>query len=161
MISDAEISNCGRYRYSLGRHWDTPALPVLCYVMLNPSTADASQDDPTVTRCIERAKRLGFGGIVVLNLFAYRATDPLELWNVPDPIGPRNDATIRHVVRHPSVGMVICGWGAHGDMMQRDATVLKILRDAGVKPHALRLTKGGMPAHPLYLPYSLTPEPMK
>lgn len=159
MIRDACISDCGKYRYWLSRTWVPFALPRLCYIMLNPSTADAEQDDPTITRCIQRAKHLNFGSITVVNLFAWRATDPLELWNVPDPIGPDNDATICQVVMNSE--RVICGWGIQGAMMQRDTTIRKLLRDAGVQPYALRLTKGGHPAHPLYLPYSLQPEPMK
>lgn len=160
MIRDAFISPCGLYRYWLVRSWDT-ALPMLCFVMLNPSTADAERDDPTITRCIERAKRLGYGGMIVVNLFAYRSTDPLQLWNVPDPIGPDNDQTIIQTAGNPATTGVICGWGNHGAMMQRGATVLRLLRQAGVTPHALRMSKAGQPCHPLYLPYDLLPEPMK
>jgi hypothetical protein len=134
---------------------------MLCYIMLNPSTADAEKDDPTITRCIERAKRLGYGGFIVVNLFAYRSTDPTQLWNWHDPIGPGNDATIIQTASNPATLGVICGWGNHGAMMQRGATVLKLLRDAGVTPYALRISKTGQPCHPPYLPYSLIPEPMK
>src|SRR5262249_14212908 len=90
----AVISDCGRYRYSLTRRWGDAAEPRALFVMLNPSTADAEQDDPTIRRCIGFAKAWGMGSLEVVNLYALRATDPAALLSAPDPIGPKNDTMI-------------------------------------------------------------------
>ena len=82
------------------------------FLMLNPSTADAIDNDPTVERCLRRALKMGFGGLMVCNTFAYRSTDPEKLYEVEDPVGPENDQII--LARARSAGMVICGWGTHG-----------------------------------------------
>lgn len=155
---DAAISDCGTYRYLLQRNWDVRKQAV-CFVMLNPSTADASQNDPTITRCMQRAITLGFGQMEVVNLFALRATDPRELRKHHAPIGPENDDVILGSAQ--VCEMVICAWGAHGTLFRRADRVLTMLRKAGVAPHALKLSKDGHPCHPLYLPYSLQPMPMK
>src|ERR1051326_5628436 len=89
----ALFSPCGLFRYRLWRHW-TPGMPPLVFVMLNPSTADAEKNDPTVERCERRAKAGGFGGGEVVNLFALRSTDPKALYSAADPIGPENDKVI-------------------------------------------------------------------
>ena len=93
--STADFSFCGQYRYTLTRVWSLERGLVL-FVGLNPSTADAERDDPTVRRCVGYARRWGFGGVLVANLFAYRATDPRDLLAVSYPIGPRNDEVIAH-----------------------------------------------------------------
>jgi len=93
----AVISPCGLYRYSLTRTWSA-ALP-LPFVMLNPSTADADIDDPTIRRCMAFARREHAGGIIVANVFAYRATSPADLWKATDPFGPWNDDTLETVAR--------------------------------------------------------------
>lgn len=154
---DAILSPCGTYRYLLQRNWDVERQAV-CFVMLNPSTADAEQDDPTVSRCIERARRLGFGQLEVVNLFALRSTDPRALKSHADPIGPENDEAI---LQSASVcQMVICAWGGDGLLKGRSAKVLKMLADNGIQPHALKVSpKTGQPHHPLYLPYELQPTP--
>ena len=154
MNRDAILSECGTYRYLLQRSWDVRRQGV-CFVMLNPSTADATLDDPTIRRCLGFASDLGFGQLEVVNLFALRATDPRMLRQHPDPIGSENDALIvksAHVCQ-----MTICAWGNHGKYQARDKIVLRLLRDNGVSPYALKLTKGGYPAHPLYLPANIKP----
>lgn len=156
--SGAEISECGLYRYHLYRAWDW-SLPVVAFVMLNPSTADASEPDPTMTRCKNFAKDWGFGGFVIVNLFALRSTDPDALKAAADPVGPRNDASIRETLA--SVQMVVLGWGAHSMIEKRVEAVMAIVRDSGKVPHYLKLTKDGHPGHPLFLLGSLRPIPME
>lgn len=151
---DAIFSPCGTYRYLLQRFWHA-RLESLCMVMLNPSTADAEKDDPTVARCVERARRLGFGSLEVVNIFALRSTDPKALYRHEDPVGPENDEQI--VISARTCNMTICAWGTHGALRERGKRVLQLLRHAGVKPYALRVSAKGHPCHPLYLPYSLQP----
>lgn len=152
----AEISPCGKYRYSLKRRWHA-AQPSVNFVMLNPSTADATIDDPTVRKCIVYAKAWGYGGIVVTNLFALRATDPRELKRTPFPVGERNNDHL--YTEALNAGLVVCAWGNHGDYQFRCDDVGTMLHRHGVVPHALRVTKKGQPEHPLYLPGDLKPQP--
>ncbi len=141
----AILSPCGRYRYSLTRTFFTGRGRVL-FVMLNPSTADAEIDDPTIRRCIGFARRWGFQELAVANLFAWRATDPRELRQAVDPVGPEND---RHLMRLSGCAdAVIAAWGARGNYHNRAAEVLGLLE--GAIEH-LGLTKQGHPKHPLYL----------
>lgn len=149
----AQFSACRRYRYVLGRRWDDGEL--LPWIMLNPSTADALKDDPTIRRCCGFAHSLGFGGIIVANVFAWRATDPDELGRVVDPVGQENDFWIRHVVEM-GPGWYVCGWGDRGAGGRAD-WIVRALGEAGHEARALRVTKSGNPSHPLYLPRSLTP----
>lgn len=153
MIKLADISECGKYRYSLSRIWDE-SLNTIFFVMLNPSTADASEDDPTIRRCIGFAKLLGFGSLTVNNLFAYRSTDPKNLRTAISPIGPENDKTI--LALQPS-STVICAWGAYGGLFRRDQSVIRLLKTCGVEPKVLKLTAAGHPCHPLYLSANLVP----
>lgn len=149
-ILSAVISECGTYRYELRRTWD-PQRPVVEWVMLNPSTADGVTDDPTIRRCVGFAYSWGYGGIVVRNLFALRATDPAELRDHTDPVGPENEA---HLGQTPSDGaLTVCAWGAHGGLRNRGAAVRDLLAARGPIYH-LGLTKAGHPRHPLYLPAS-------
>jgi hypothetical protein len=144
MFKAALISPCGRYRYWLKRSWDPGAwsLPI---IMLNPSTADSEVDDPTIRRCMSFAKREKYGGIFVVNLFAYRATDPTELLRAADPIGPSNDHWLREAIGHAS-GDVLCAWGAaSGEQGAR------VLRMCGATAKCLGKTKEGHPRHPLYV----------
>lgn len=142
--SSAVISPCGQYRYMLGRRWG--AGPACVFVMLNPSTADAEQDDPTIRRCIGFAKREGCGGLVVVNLYAFRATDPKGLLTATDPVGSENDAYIAGALSMPE-RIVVAAWGA-GDRMRRAKTVLA--RHPG-RFVCLGLSKDGHPRHPLYI----------
>ncbi|GAS94388.1 uncharacterized protein RMCC_1354 [Mycolicibacterium canariasense] len=146
LISSAVISDCGTYRYRLTRIWDK-SKPILAWVMLNPSTADASTDDPTIRRCIAFAKAWGFGGITVINLYALRATDPKQLWQHPDPIGPENDAEIAKVAADHRM-LIVIAWGSNATP-GRAADVMRILANSHVV--ALGWTKSGQPRHPLYV----------
>lgn len=155
---DAVLSPCGIYRYRLDRRVGDD--PRACnFLMLNPSTADATQDDPTIRRCIAFAKGWGYGRLVVTNLFAYRATDPREMMTTRTPVvGPENN---QHIIEAATAAAVtVCAWGAHGSTYGRDRAVLRLLGNAGIEPMALRVTKGGAPAHPLYLPATLQPVPL-
>jgi hypothetical protein len=145
----AVISRCGRYRYLLERHDPArPDAPPLGFVMLNPSTADASLDDPTIRRCRGFAATLGYGGIVVLNLYALRATDPAELRVHPAPVGPRNDHWLRSAAtRAPDI---VCAWGNHADPA-RAAAAVSVLRSSGARLFTLGTTLSGAPRHPLYI----------
>lgn len=153
----ATFSPCREYRYRLWRRWDA-SRPSVCWVMLNPSTADEETNDPTVERCSRRALSWGYGAIEVVNLFALRSTDPKYLARHADPVGPGNDEAILAAAR--GAGLVICAWGEHGNLGRRGRTVSSLLADAGLAAHALKLSKSGQPCHPLYLPYSLQPTPM-
>lgn len=143
----ADLSPCGRYRYRLHRTWGEH--PPVAFVMLNPSTADAVQLDPTVRRCIGYAQRWGYGGLIVGNLFALRSTDPAALYTDPEPIGEENDAALQEIAT--TAECVICAWGKHGALNDRGAQVLAMIRAAGATPQALKLNGDGSPAHPLYL----------
>lgn len=153
--SGAAFSPCRTYRYRLWRTWDATK-PPLVFCMLNPSTADAEADDPTVSRCKERARRMGAGGLVVVNLFALRSTDPRALYRHVDPVGPDNDTAILDAAGQ---GDLVCAWGNHGKLHGRAAKVLALLLAAGLPALALRVSKDGHPSHPLYLPYDLQPKP--
>ncbi len=156
MKCGASFSECRKYRYTLWRSWDIG--PTLNFIMLNPSTADETKDDPTITRCIVRATKLGFGTLIVTNLFALRATDPAELRKTLYPVGDGNDDAIKESASQSS--MVICAWGNHGILDGRAAKVLKMLREfCPDKLRALKLTGANQPAHPLYLGFRLEPVP--
>jgi hypothetical protein len=150
---DAAISSDGLYRYRLGRRWGEGQ--ACNFVMLNPSTADASLDDPTIRRCVGFAKGWGYPALVVTNLFGWRATDPKALLSAPDPIGPDNDRHLAEVAL--AAGLVVCAWGSHGTLKARGITVLRMLDALGVAPHYLAWTSGGQPRHPLYLKADLRP----
>jgi len=142
-----------QYRYALTRQWDT-TMPWIAYVMLNPSTADALLLDPTVARCRSRAQRLSAGGLIVLNLFAVRATLPADMRAHDDPVGLVNDQVIDEYVRALRP-LVVAGWGA--DVMVRrtgrDRDVLRLLDAAGAGVYRIGpATRAGHPGHPLYMP---------
>lgn len=155
--SEAVFSQCGAYRYALRRDWGAgrDGRGRLVFVMLNPSTADERRNDPTLSRCEARARAMGFGGLEVVNLFGFRATDPRMLKAAPAPVGPRNDAVLRDAAR--SAGMVICAWGAHGVHRGRAAEVESLLRECNLKLWHLGLTAGGFPRHPLYRSHAIRP----
>ncbi|WP_127580893.1 DUF1643 domain-containing protein [Paenibacillus koleovorans] len=152
MIKDAIIDSTGAYRYSLWRIWN-PDLPKVLFVMLNPSTADASIDDPTIRRCIGFAKAWGFGSLEVVNLFAYRATDPEELKKCSDPIGPNNDYHIRRAAHRAD--KIIAAWGTKGSLLGRDRLVMEIFHSFPM--FCLDVSKAGHPKHPLYIKADSTP----
>lgn len=145
----ALFSDCRKWRFSLWRFWGDGA--PLVVIGLNPSTADELYNDPTVERCQRRAQAMGLSGLVMLNLFAYRATDPRDMKAQADPIGPGNDWSLRTWSR---LGPVLCGWGNHGAHLDRGAKVRAMLK---VPLYKLKLTNGGQPQHPLYVSYSIEP----
>lgn len=153
----AVISECGRYRYALLRRWgDAPTFAT--FVLLNPSTADAEQDDPTIRRCIGFAKAWGLAALRVVNVYALRSTDPEALRRADDPVGPLND---RYLTRHAEAardeGMpLVAAWGAHADPNR----VRQVLALPGMTAlTALGTTKDGHPRHPLYLPAAAARHP--
>lgn len=152
--SGAVISDCGTYRYRLSRKWDA-SLPTLAWIMLNPSTADGVEDDPTIRRCIGYAEDWGYGSIVVGNLFALRATDPSELEAHPEPVGPENDDHLQAICE--GADRVMVAWGTNGGLENRDQEVVELLK--GVQLEALDTTQAGHPNHPLYQPSDAKPEP--
>jgi hypothetical protein len=153
--SAALYSNCERFRYRLDRQW-SDADP-MTFIMLNPSTATEAANDPTIARCQTRARTSGFGGVRIVNLFAFRATDPADLKRAIDPIGPDNTSALVDACN--AAGLVVAGWGIHGTHQNRAGTVLRILGDKGVQIHTLGLTQHGHPRHPLYVAYATQPEP--
>ena len=147
LLPAAYISADGLYRYDLLRQWGTDEDGQVCWVMLNPSTADATLDDPTIRRCVGFSMAWGFGSLIVVNLFAWRSTDPKALLSAPDPIGPENDACIERAVRNAD--LTVCAWGTKGGLLNRAAKVTQAL--SGHDLHALDITKDGHPKHPLYV----------
>lgn len=157
---DARLSLDGQYRYALWRDWRSPReRPTWAtFVMLNPSTADASIDDPTIRRCIGFARGFDCTGLAVVNLYAYRATKPTDLWVVDDPVGPDNDATLAEffAMSHRYGGPLIAAWGAHA---KPDRVAHVIALPGSERLQALHVTKSGAPGHPLYLPATSTLSP--
>lgn len=164
---DATLSPCGKYRYQLSRTWES-GRPKATFIMLNPSTADATNDDATIRKCMGFARRWGMGGIIVGNLFAVRATDPRDMRRASDPVGPENYTHLMRMCREAGArlndGVIICAWGANGTYLGQDQTFLgwcemeAFVDERAVK--ALRLTSKGAPEHPLYVPYDVTPVPL-
>ena len=154
--SVAVYSPCMAYRYALTRVWDASG-PRAMFVMLNPSTATETQNDPTVERCERRARALGFGSFHVANIFAFRATDPRVMRARPDPVGPGNDDAILHATE--DADRIICAWGSHGAYLGRGRAVEALLRSTGKPLWHLGLTQGGDPRHPLYVGYAQAPTP--
>lgn len=159
----ANVSECGRYRYSLDRKWfadrfHSPAMifrhPMpLIFVMLNPSTADAFADDPTIRRCVSFAQREGFQWLRVINLFAGRATKPADLFKMDDPQGVDNIAQWELAREfHEQGAEIVCAWGAEPKAQDAARLFLDFMAMANVKLRCLGTTKSGAPKHPLYLP---------
>jgi hypothetical protein len=145
------ISACGKYRYHLSRTIGDGGGRHATFIMLNPSTADAEIDDPTIRKCVGFATRWDCRDLQVVNLFAYRTTRPAELGSAPDPVGPINQEYIRRTVAMAN-GPIICAWGAHGGYLRQNETVLSWIGGLCV-PMCLGVTKQGHPRHPLYVPY--------
>lgn len=157
----AILSPCGTFRYRLWRTWDRK-IKHLTFVMLNPSTADATVDDPTIKRCIGFAERMNYGGIQVVNLFAYRATDPRALQSGGYQRGPDNDTHVEDALGIGDRKKVICAWGVNAaSLITETRYMLAFIRERHGIPHALHMCKDGRtPAHPLILPYTCTPFPI-
>lgn len=145
----AIISACGQYRYQLARpaHDQLATRGPALFIMLNPSTADAALDDPTIRRCRGFAKAWDCAGIVVANLYALRSTNPAMLWNHPDPVGPENDAMLAKLIREHET--VVCAWGANA-RPDRVAVVRSMFHRQSA-PVCLGMTKHFAPRHPLYV----------
>ena len=128
----------------------------VCFIMLNPSTADEEVNDPTIRRCMGYAEDWGYRRLVVVNLFAYRATDPRELRKAPEPYGAENGF---HLFR-AAIGadLVVGAWGAHGEWLNSGRNLMLGFRPRGITIKALGLTKRGQPVHPLYQRADLKPE---
>lgn len=152
MRRSAVISACGTYRYLLQRAWanEGRALP---FIMLNPSTADAELDDPTIRRCMGFARDNGFGGIAVVNLFAFRSTSPAGLKLADDPVGPENDRYLSSLflTAREAGAPIIAAWGCHGTYRGRDKDVGSLARMLRTPLYTLGTTKQGHPRHPLYV----------
>lgn len=155
MQRTATISCDGAYRYILGRQWSAPVVDYLSpaldlWIMLNPSTANADIDDPTIRRCVGFSKRWGADGLRVVNLFALRATNPTSLRGHADPVGPENDRYLHLMAGYADAhgGRKIAAWGADPSVGERAAKVMTVL---GGGVWALGTTKAGRPRHPLYV----------
>ncbi len=159
LSTSAIFSKCRKYRYVLTREWD-PALNAMIFVMLNPSTADELNNDPTVERCYRRARATErIGCLIVLNAFALRSTDPKILKTDPDPIGnPQCDDWIECCIQAYTRPIVVCGWGEHIKVRPGRARQLyDLIVRAGGRPYALAVNKSGQPKHPLYCGYDNEP----
>jgi len=148
----AIFSTCQKYRYVLSRSWEE-TLPKLLLIGLNPSTADATQDDPTIRRCIGFAQRWGFGSVYICNLFAFRATHPKDLKAALVPIGTLNDFYLNQY--HKSCDQTVVAWGNDGEHLDRNLHVLQLID----RPYCLNINKNGQPAHPLYQKWKTTLKP--
>lgn len=162
--SGASYSDDEKYRYSLYRSWRSYSTKQLVFIMLNPSTATEQQNDPTVERCQRRTMMGEYYGVTVINLFAFRATDPKDMKCAPDPVGGyQNIVILQDALEAAQKGRadIICGWGTHGSFMGQDKEVLSWFDHYGVIPMALEVTKHGHPKHPLYVSYDKKPIPLR
>jgi len=144
--SGAVIEN--DYRYLLWRIWN-PDAPQVTFILLNPSTADEKTNDPTIRRCINFAKTWSFGGISVVNLFAYRSPFPASLLRITDPIGPKCDGLLLQAAAQS--GCLIAAWGNHGRLHGRDRQVTDLLIPYSDRLFCLGKNRNGSPKHPLYV----------
>lgn len=151
MQGEAVFDKTRQYRYSLSRSWMLGD-GVCVFVMLNPSTADASVLDPTVRRCVRYAQRWGFRRLEVLNIFAWRSTDPSVLSKLDDPVGPDNMKWIVDIATRPTTSLVVCAWGKHGQLLGQGQKVVELLTAKGVELWCLGTNGDGTPVHPLYQP---------
>lgn len=151
--SGAEFSPCMTYRYCLWRRWDWQGYAnQVMFIGLNPSTADESDDDPTIRRCIRFAKDWGYGGLLMMNAYAFRATDPRKMKASMAPVGPYNDDALGY--RRTQVGLIVAAWGCNCSESREEA----VCRAIGQTVHCLGKTKAGRPKHPLYLKADTKPE---
>ena len=129
-------------------------MPIVMFVGLNPSTADETSDDPTLTRCIGYAKSWGHGGVCMANLFAFRATEPADMKASDDPVGIENNKWLKKLAKEAA--LVVAAWGNDGSYLERSGQVKEFLSNL----YCLKLNKSGEPAHPLYQAAILKPVPM-
>lgn len=154
----AIISGCQQYRYLLWRMWNPlKSHPRwVTFVLLNPSTADAIKPDPTLKKCIGFAKRWGYDGVLLVNLFAFRTSKPVQLKKASEPVNDVPGANNGYIAAAVTKAeQVICGWGNHGNYLNRSEVVRHQLRleFPGKAFHLGPLTKSGEPGHPLYIKY--------
>lgn len=138
LISDDEF-----YRYKLWRIWDE-SLPCVLFIGLNPSTADANIDDPTIRKCIALTKNWGYGGFYMGNLFGFRSTKPENLISASDPIGKCNDTALNEMAQKAEI--IVAAWGNKGRLFNRDKEIIRQFPQL----HCLKITKENQPIHPLY-----------
>lgn len=153
MIKGAIISDCKYYRYSLWRLWDQ-SKRTITFIGLNPSTADAQEDDHTILKLIEYTKKWCFGGFYVVNLFAYRATDSKKIKQIIDPVGENNDDYIASAMEQSE--LVIAMWSNHGNYNGRADEVYEAIKHMNMI-HCFKVNRTGEPAHPLMLSYDTQP----
>lgn len=154
MEDTASFSPCRNWRYTLHRQWEDG--PAVAFLMFNPSTADESQDDPTIRKCRGFAQRWGYGRMVIVNLFAIRGTDPKIVMKSSDPVGPMND---HHIVKATAgCRELIAAWGCGGHMKGnralRPGAVMSMLASAAIPVNCLGYSADGSPRHPLMLAYT-------
>jgi len=149
----ALLSACRKYRYQLQREWDSKG-KTCAFIGLNPSTADEINDDPTIRRCVQFAKTWGYGRLVMVNLFAYRCTDPAFLADLDNPVGKENDEHLISACR--DADLIVAAWGNYGALLGRDTAVKHLLFELGLKLKCFQLTKQGRPGHPLFQPKTAT-----
>jgi hypothetical protein len=150
MQCSATFSLCNKYRYELRRVWDK-SKPLVMFIGLNPSRADADLEDNTSRICINYAKRWEYGGLILANLFAYRSTYQSDLFLASEPVGHDNNKWIKTLKNE--VDIIVCAWGDSGGYKHRDEEVLDILEN----PYCLSKLKSGRPGHPLYKSKDLVP----
>jgi hypothetical protein len=153
-VSIATFSDCKKYRYMLKREWEITK-PAMCFIMLNPSTADEKVNDQTIERCQRRAINMGYGSLCIVNLFPLRSTNPNGLIE-RDPYGDRAEADGYILMAAEFSDVLICAWGNHKAAMERAKEVTELLYRHGFarKMHCLGTNHDGSPKHPLYVPYS-------
>ncbi|WP_296540155.1 DUF1643 domain-containing protein [Rhizorhabdus sp.] len=154
----ALFSECEAYRYTLTWRWARD--PLLIAWMLNPSTATHEALDNTVSGLIKRARVWGLGGVRVINLFAFRATEPADMKRAKDPVGPENDRCTLEILREAKADgdRVVCAWGAHGKHKGRDKAALGLAAGVGIQLHAFQINDDGSPKHPLYIAHEVEPQ---
>ena len=152
--SGAIFSSCRKYRYALWRNWDE-SKPRPMIIGLNPSTADEKENDPTIVRCINFAKSWGYGGVCMANLFAFRATLPIEMMASKDPIGKENDVWLYKLANEAAI--IVAAWGNDGSYLNRSEEIMAKLLNL----YCIKMNKSGEPAHPLYLKADLMPVPIR
>jgi hypothetical protein len=167
--SSATLSSCGTYRYTLTRRWGADGTPGMLFIMLNPSTADAENDDPTVRRCIGFAKKAGKGHLCIVNLFSYRAADPVALIKRAQSGEPVNGPDAKEHLQKAVESfdgpgdIIVAAWGAQARHTalkpRRDRVAAALERHYKIGLHCLGTTGEGEPKHPLYVPADTTLKP--
>ena len=149
MKRNTVLSSCKKYRYQLWREWGvdkTASSSYVVFVGLNPSTADESTDDPTLRRCIGFSQDWGYESLCMVNLFAYRTTNPKNLRTAKSPVGKRTNRFLLDAIDNADI--VVAAWGNNGMFLDRDKEVMKMITR---KTYCLGLTKYNQPKHPLYI----------